>query len=329
MEQSKSELDQQAIEKTAALAKRLETEVLGAFVGNPQPVRLAVLGLLSGLHLLVEDIPGVGKTTLALALARSAGLDFSRIQFTPDLLPGDVLGMNIWDPVKREFEYRQGPIHAHFILADELNRASPRTQAAFLEAMQEAQVSIDGLTRPLPEPFFLVGTQNPSSFAGTFPLPEAELDRFGLSLSIGYPAEEDENSILAIHRGGERPQSSLDRITAVCDAEMILKIRSAMADIHVSEPVRSWLVALVRSSRSNQNIRLGASPRAALALQEAARSHAALEGRRMVMPEDIMAVAPAVLAHRIQISSKARLAGLDPKECVCRLCQDIPIPTGL
>lgn len=325
MEQSKSELDQQAIEKTAALAKRLETEVLGAFVGNPQPVRLAVLGLLSGLHLLVEDIPGVGKTTLALALARSAGLDFSRIQFTPDLIPGDVLGMNIWDAEKREFRFRSGPIHAHFILADEMNRASPRTQAAFLEAMQEGQVSIEGRTIELPEPFFLFATQNPQNFVGTFPLPEAELDRFGLSCSIGYPDPEDESRILDLWKPGGMSRD----LHAVCNAQDILEARRTVFTIAVHAEVREYIVQLIRSSRSHSELRLGASPRAGIFLQQAAKTEAAMHGRSYVIPEDVETVAVPVLSHRLVLSSQARLSGTGSAELVKKMLSSIRKPTGL
>lgn len=321
---------QDSIAHSASLAQAIAEAVNPVFVGSPESVEYLTVGLMSGLHVLIEDIPGVGKTTLALALARAAGLSFSRIQFTPDLLPGDVLGMNIWEAGTRQFVWREGPIQAQFILADELNRASPRTQAAFLEAMQDGNITVDGETRALPEPFFLVGTQNPASFAGTFPLPEAELDRFGISFSIGYPSEIDERSILSgLH--GDRPDQSaaLNDIKAVCSAQDIMTTRKLVRRVHVCEAVRDWIVSLVRSSRQSPDIRLGASPRAALALQAAARGKAAISGRESVMPEDVIAMAPVVLGHRIQLSSKARLSGLNAQECIRRLCEALPKPTGL
>lgn len=309
----------------SALASQIEKAVSSAFIGSQDAVKLAVLGLLGGLHVLIEDIPGVGKTTLAMALSKAAGMSFSRIQFTPDMLPSDVLGMNMWDPQLHAFVFREGPINVNFILADELNRTSPRTQAAFLEAMQDAQVSIDGVTRPLPQPFFLIATQNPNSFSGTFPLPEAELDRFGLSFSIGYPTQEDESEIL-------RLRSVLSEgyaISAITSPEKILEARNAISNLHVAESVREYIVNIVRATRRHQDIRLGASPRAALYLQQAAKASAASQGRTFVMPEDVETLAPAVLAHRIQLSSQARLHQTDAFQCIKAVCLDIPKPTGL
>lgn len=318
-------MDTERTSPVAALAANLESSVSLAFVGAPEAVKLSVLGLLSGLHILIEDMPGVGKTTLATALARAAGMSFSRIQFTPDLLPGDVLGMNVWDPQLREFVYRAGPIDCNFILADELNRTSPRTQSAFLEAMQEAQVTVDGVTRALPKPFFLAATQNPNNFAGTFPLPEAELDRFGLSFSLGYPTPENENEILKrIGLPILKPETA-----PVAGPEGILEAREAIADVHVADPVREYIVRIVRATRQNGDVRLGASPRAALFLQHAARARAAMEGRAFVMPEDVEALAAPVLAHRIQLSSRARLERTDAARCIASICASIPKPTGL
>lgn len=309
----------------ADLARRLEDRVLTAFVGSRTPVRLATLGLLSGLHLLVEDIPGVGKTTLALALARAAGLDFSRIQFTPDLLPGDVLGMNVWDAVKREFVYRSGPIVARFVLADEMNRASPRTQAAFLEAMQEGKVTVDGTATRLPSPFFLLATQNPQNFVGTFPLPEAELDRFGLSCSIGYPAPSDEVELLARWT----PSGTAETLESCASAEEIERARAAIASVKVAAPVREYIVAVARATRSAPELRLGASPRAAAFLQHASRANAAAEGRSFVIPEDVEAMAVPSLAHRVILSSQARLSGSDAARVIRSTAASVRKPTGL
>ncbi len=307
------------------LAAALERAVASAFVGPRATVRIAVLGLLGGLHVLIEDIPGVGKTTLASALAKAAALRFSRIQFTPDMLPGDVLGMNVWDPTSREFVFREGPVNASFVLADELNRTSPRTQSAFLEAMQEGQITVDGKTRELPNPFFLIATQNPASFAGTFPLPEAELDRFGLSFSLGYPSKEDEIEILRKKTSNE----TVSPTHPVTDAASIVAAREYIDRVHVSDAAREYIVALVRKTRESPEIRLGASPRAAVFLQRAARARAAAEGRNFVLPEDAEAMAEYALAHRITLSSQARLNQIDVRRAIGNVCQSTPKPTGL
>lgn len=312
-----------------AIVAALESAVYPVFVGSPETIRLAALGLVGGLHVLIEDIPGVGKTTLAAALSRAADMSFSRIQFTPDMLPGDVLGMNVWDPSSREFTFREGPINASFILADELNRTSPRTQSAFLEAMQDGQVTVDGTTRVLPRPFFLIATQNPASFAGTFPLPEAELDRFGLSFSIGYPSKEDEREILKRKTGAGTGMLEVNVVKPVTDSAAILAAREYISLVHVSDSARDYIVSLVRATRDNANIRLGASPRAAIFLQQAARTHAASSGRDFILPEDVEAMAEPVLAHRIQLSSQARLAQMDARACIKNVCESVPKPTGL
>lgn len=311
--------------KTAELFKKLEDSVLTAFVGDRKPVRLAVLSLMASLHALVEDIPGVGKTTLALALARSGGLEFSRIQFTPDLLPGDVLGLSVWDSVQREFVYKKGPIMANFVLADEMNRASPRTQSAFLEALQEGSVTVDGNTRPLPRPFFLMATQNPLNFIGTFPLPEAELDRFGLSFSIGYPTPSAETEILR-----RWTVSSLaETITPVTDSGEISASRRVVEAVRVSEAVREYIVSIIRATRQSGDLKIGASPRGGAFLQQAARAVALMEGRAFVIPEDVEFVAPAVLSHRLVLSSQARLAGRDSSSVLRDILSSIKKPTGL
>ena len=309
----------------ADLAKRLEDRVRTVFVGAPRPVRLSVLALLSGLHVLVEDIPGVGKTTLALSLARAAGLAFSRIQFTPDLLPGDVLGMNIWDSARREFLFKPGPIVANFVLADELNRASPRTQSAFLEAMQEGRVTVDGRTIVLPSPFFLFATQNPQSFVGTFPLPEAELDRFGFSFNLGYPSPSEEAEMLSRWTVA----GSAESVESTATVEEIGKARASVDAVRVAPALREYLVAIVRATRTVPELRLGASPRAAAFLQQASRAAAAAEGRSFVIPEDVESMAVPVLAHRVILSSQARLSGSDPGKLIKTIVAAIPKPTGL
>ena len=324
------------VDKIRSLIADLEKAVSLSFIGSDDIIRLAILGLVGGFHVLIEDIPGVGKTTLALALAQAVGMSFSRIQFTPDMLPGDVLGMSIWDPTLHEFVFREGPVNAQFILADELNRTSPRTQSAFLEAMQEGQITVEGKTRRLPCPFFLIATQNPNNFAGTFPLPEAELDRFGLAFSIGYPSQEREAEILrrrafstiAADSGVEGSPSITD-IKPVTKPEIITETRRAISRLHVADSLSNYIVQIIRETRRSPNIRLGASPRAALFLQQASRARAAAEGRVFVIPEDVEAMAPFVLAHRIQISSQARLSQLDANQCIREICALVKKPTGL
>uniref|UniRef100_A0A7C3IPF2 MoxR family ATPase n=1 Tax=Gracilinema caldarium TaxID=215591 RepID=A0A7C3IPF2_9SPIR len=315
------------IEQTQATAvmHEIEEAVLSAFVGDRSVVQLALIGLFGSLHVLIEDIPGLGKTTLALALARSAGLSFSRIQCTPDLLPADVLGLSVWDSNQRQFVFKGGPILANFVLADELNRASPRTQSAFLEALQEGAISVDGTTMPLPEPFFMVATQNPQNFIGTFPLPEAELDRFGLCFSIGYPSIEHEKTIL------ERNEVSTPVLSVprVANPEMVATIRNLVRTVHISEPIRQYIMEIVRSTRTAGDIKLGASPRSGIYLQQAAKARALYEGRNFVLPEDVEALAKPVLAHRLVLASQSRMAGKQAGALVAELVSRIRKPTGL
>ena len=307
--------------KTADLAQSLRNEISKSFKGSDSTIDFSILGLLASLHVLIEDVPGVGKTTLAKALSQAAGLSFSRIQFTPDMLPGDVLGMNVWVPSKNEFVYKEGPIHSECILADELNRTSPRTQSAFLEAMQEGQVTVDGVTRNLPDPFFMIATQNPLSFTGTFQLPEAELDRFGLSFSIGYPDEDVEISILE--------KKSDVKITAIADADTIRKARKIVNETKVSPAVQRYIIEIIRGTRDNPLIQLGASPRAAVFLQQAAKGKASMEGRDFVMPEDVGAVCSVVLPHRIILPPAARLENTDTRDAVSEVLSKIQIPAGV
>ena len=299
----------------------MEGAVRTVFCGAEEAVRLSVLGLAASLHVLIEDVPGVGKTTLARALAQAAGLSFSRIQFTPDMLPGDVLGMNVWVPGKHDFVFKDGPVNAQCILADELNRTSPRTQSAFLEAMQEKQITVDGVTRKLPEPFFLLATQNPQTFTGTFPLPEAELDRFGLSFSIGYPSRQDELAILNT--------DSSRQVAAVANAESIRAVQAAVRSVHVSQAVQQFIVDIISATSSDKLISLGASPRASQYLQQAAKAQAASGGRDYVMPEDVLAVCKAVLRHRIVLSSAARLDNMSEEDVIGDICRHTAIPAGV
>lgn len=309
------------VDEIADFARLMKQAINTTFTGSPEAVHFAVLGLASSLHVLIEDVPGVGKTTLAKATAQAAGLSFSRIQFTPDMLPGDVLGMNVWNPSKNEFVFRPGSINAQCILADELNRTSPRTQSAFLEAMQEGQTTVDGVTRYLPQPFFMIATQNPQNFTGTFPLPEAELDRFGISLSIGYPSKEDELTILSTDHS--------KKIEPIANPEIISEIRKSINEIKINPIVQKFIVDIIRGTRTNSHIRLGASPRASVFLQQAAKTQAAFENRDFVMPEDVLKVCTAVLQHRILLSSSAQLDHLDSKLVIQEVCSRIPLPSGL
>ncbi len=311
--------------QATALMHDIEDAVLSAFVGDRSVVQLALFGLLGDLHVLIEDIPGLGKTTLALSLARAAGLTFSRIQCTPDLLPADVLGLSVWDSNQKQFVFKGGPILAHFVLADELNRASPRTQSAFLEAMQEGSISIDGRSIPLPDPFFMIATQNPQNFVGTFPLPEAELDRFGLSFSIGYPSIEHEQLIL------ERNETAkpLELVKTVANPETVTAMRTLVRSVHISNPVRAYIMEIIRSTRTAAEIKLGASPRAGIYLQQAARVRALYEGRTFVIPEDVEALARPTLAHRLVLASQSRIAGKQASAIVSELVSRIRKPTGL
>lgn len=313
------------ISDASRIVHEIEDSVLTAFVGPRSVVQLGLIGLCGDLHVLIEDIPGLGKTTLALAMARAAGLGFSRIQCTPDLLPADVLGLSVWDANQHSFVFKGGPILAHFVLADELNRASPRTQSAFLEAMQEASISVDGNTIALPEPFFMVATQNPHNFVGTFPLPEAELDRFGLSFSIGYPSTEDEETILTRNEL-TRPVMA---VKTAANPEIIQQIRTLVRSVHVAPAVRQYILEILRSTRTEADIKLGASPRSGVYLQQAAKARALYEGRGFVLPEDVEALARPVLAHRLVLASQSRMAGKDAGALVGELLSRIRKPTGL
>jgi len=272
---------------------------------------------------LIEDVPGIGKTTLARALARSIGGTFRRLQCTPDLLPSDVTGVSVFDQRTAQFEFRAGPIFANVLLADEINRATPRTQSAVLEAMQEAQVSADGVTRPLPRPFVVLATQNPVELEGTFPLPEAQLDRFLMRLSLGYPSQEDEEALVT--RG---VSVSSEVVNAVVSAEEVLAAIAETARIRLHEDVRRYLVQVTRATRADQDVRLGASPRATLALHRAAQAWAAIQGRDFVVPDDIKRLAVAVLAHRLIASLEARLRGRDASAIVQSILDTVPVPVA-
>ena len=272
-----------------------QAQVNALVLGKPQQVRLAFVALLADGHLLIEDLPGLGKTTLAHAMAATLGLGFQRVQFTSDLLPADILGVSVYEAQTRRFEFHPGPVFTHVLLADEINRAPPRTQSALLEAMAEHQVSLDGETRKLPEPFLVIATQNPVDLAGTYPLPDSQLDRFLLRLALGYPDEAAERALLA---GSDR-RELIAQATPLLDAQRVIHLRRMVLDVHASEPLIAYVQALVGRSRKHPGVRVGLSPRAGLALLRAARAHALLLGRSHAIPEDVQAMFAAVAEHRL------------------------------
>lgn len=309
---------------TTSTALDLENEIRKVFVGKKDCIDLLLVGFFTGLHVLIEDIPGVGKTTLAKSLAVSAGLDFGRIQFTPDLLPGDITGMTVWNQEKREFVFKEGAVMHQFILADEINRASARTQAALLEAMQERAVTVDGRTYPLPDPFFVIATQNPVHFAGTFLLPEAQIDRFGLSFSIGYPELDDEVLILDRFKE-ENPFASLKPVTG---PDRIVEIRESVRKIYADPKIKTFLVAIAEKTRTSSYIRLGMSPRATQHLLLASQGRAMIQGREFVIPEDVVAMAKVVLRHRLVISPEARMESKTTDQVIDGILSRVPLPSG-
>jgi MoxR-like ATPase len=308
----------------AQAAARLRENVGRVVVDADEAVTGVLVALLTGGHVLLEDVPGTGKTLLARAVSRSLGASFSRIQFTPDLMPSDIVGINYYSQKSGEFEYRAGPLHANVVLADEINRATPRTQSALLEAMQERTVTVDGDTRSLPQPFVVLATQNPVELEGTFPLPEAQLDRFLLRLRIGYPSEEGELEVL--RRFSER--SPLDTLEPVLDAEELLALSGRLPRIHVEEEVARYVARLCRATREHEAFELGASPRAALALFEASRAFAAIDGRDYVRPDDVKELAHPVLAHRLLLSSQTRLRGGSVDDVLDDMLRELAVPVA-
>ena len=281
--------------------KAAQQQVNSLVLGKSHEVRLAFVALLSGGHLLIEDLPGLGKTTLAHALAATLGLGFQRVQFTSDLLPADVLGVSVYEAQSRQFQFHPGPVFTHVLLADEINRAPPRTQSALLEAMAEHQVTLDGLTRPLPDPFFVIATQNPVDLSGTYPLPDSQLDRFLLRLTLGYPNAESERALLA---GSDR-RELIANTQPLLSSDDVLALRSAVNAVHASDALVVYVQALMARSRQHPGVRVGLSPRAGIALLRAARAYALLLGRRHILPEDVQALFAAVAAHRLVAEAEA------------------------
>lgn len=305
-------------------AERVCANIERVIVGKRSTVDLAVSGLLCQGHLLIEDVPGVGKTMLARSLARSLGCSFSRIQFTPDMLPSDVTGVSIFNQVSREFEFRSGPVMAQIVLADEINRATPKTQAALLEAMEERTVTVDGVTHTLPRPFMVLATQNPIEYEGTFPLPEAQLDRFLMQVRLGYPSADDEIKILE----RQQYQHPFDTLEKVVSLEELVEAQEAVKSVYVSDPVKRYIIALSRQTRDHPEVYLGASPRGSLALYRTGQARAAMFGRDYVLPDDIKALAVPTLAHRVILGPGARLRDLSAQQIVQEILNSVAVPGG-
>jgi len=303
---------------------QITSNVEKVIVGKSNEVQLTLVGLLCQGHLLIEDVPGVGKTMLAKALARSIGTTFSRIQFTPDMLPSDVTGVSIFNQLTREFEFRNGPIMAQIVLADEINRATPKTQAALLEAMEEKQVTVDGVTHKLPAPFMVLATQNPIEYEGTFPLPEAQLDRFLLRLSLGYPTAANEIDVL----DRQQFQHPIEKLQQVIGAEDLLAAQAAVRHVYADPQIKAYLVEIVTQTRKHPDVYLGASPRGSLALHHTAQARAALHGRDYVIPDDIKTLAEAALAHRIIIGPAARIKDVSARSVIQDILATVPVPGG-
>ncbi len=305
-----------------AASDRVISNISLVIVGKEAVIELCLVALLCEGHVLLEDVPGIGKTTLAKAIARSIGCSFRRIQFTPDLLPSDVTGILFFNQRTQDFEFRPGPIMSQVVLADEINRATPRTQSALLEAMQERQVTVDVDTMALPRPFLVLATQNPIELEGTFPLPEAQIDRFLMRVALGYPSKEDENTILLRY---ER-EDPLDTLSPVIQADDLLAMQEQIRTVLVEESVREYVVDVARATREHEAVELGASPRATLALYRTAQALAAIRGRGFVIPDDVKHLAPSVLTHRIIISPQTRLRGRRPEEVMAEIVETVPVP---
>ncbi|MCP4356426.1 MAG: MoxR family ATPase [Chloroflexi bacterium] len=306
----------------AETATRLRDNIKKVIVGKDEIIDLAMIAILTNGHLLLEDVPGTGKTTLAKTIAASLGCAFRRVQFTPDLLPSDVTGIYYYNQKQQEFEFRPGPIFSQILLADEINRATPRTQSALLEAMQERQVTVDIATHALPRPFLVLATQNPVELEGTFPLPEAQLDRFLMKIAIGYPSANQENDILLRF---ER-QDPLDTLEKVVDPDEIMTMQAEVKSVRVEESVRNYVVNVCRATRDHEDIELGVSPRATMALYLTSKARAAIHGRDFVIPDDVKIMAPHVLTHRLMVNPQTRLRGRKPEDIIRDVVEMVAVP---
>ena len=314
----------EAVQAIAAAAAAIRENVSRVIVGAEESIELLLVALLARGHVLLEDVPGTGKTMAARAFARSVGAQFNRIQCTPDLMPSDILGVHFYSQKSGEFEFREGPLLAPIVLVDEINRATPRTQSALLQAMEERTITVDGETRDLPQPFVVLATQNPIELEGTFPLPEAQLDRFLLRLRLGYPTEDDEIRVLRRFEA----RSPLDELQPVVAAEELVRLSESLPEVHVEDVVARYLVRIIRATREHAAFELGASPRASLALFRAARALAAVDGRDYVRPDDIKRLAPTVLAHRLVLSSQTQLRGRTADEVLDEILRSVAVPVA-
>jgi MoxR-like ATPase len=310
------------MQEVQSIANKIVENVEKVIVGKRQVLELTVIGLLCEGHLLIEDVPGTGKTMLAKSVATSLGCNFRRIQFTPDMLPSDVTGVSVFNQKTREFEFRPGPIMAQVVLTDEINRATPKTQSALLEAMEERQITVDGVTYPMDQPFLVLATQNPIEYEGTFPLPEAQLDRFMMRVSLGYPDSADETTML------DRQQHShpITRIEQVITAEELIKAQKLIKDVYLDNLVKEYIINLVRATRKHPDVYLGASPRGSIALYKTGQARAAIRGRDYVIPDDVKALALVTLAHRLIISPSARIKDVDPRAVIQEILDSTPVP---
>jgi len=314
-----------SLEKAQQLAAKITQNMEKVMVGKPDAVQLAVIALISRGHLLIEDAPGVGKTMLARSLAKSIDCSFKRIQFTPDMLPGDITGVTVYNQKAGDFEFHPGPITAQIVLADEINRATPKVQSALLEAMEERQITVEGVTRTLPAPFHVLATQNPIEYEGTFPLPEAQLDRFLLRISIGYPTAEEEMAIM------EQQQyvHPIEKIGPVVEAEDVISIQETVKKIYVDDNVKQYIVSLVEATRHHASIYLGASPRGSLALFRTGQARALILGRDYVLPDDIKALTGPALAHRTLLSAAGQARGRDGNASIAEILETVPVPGAI
>ncbi len=308
--------------RVAESAARIKSNIERVLVGKGGAIELTLAAILSGGHLLIEDVPGIGKTTLGRCLAESLGFRFKRIQFTPDLMPSDITGIHYYNQKSGDFEFRPGPVIAQVVLADEINRATPRTQSALLEAMAEGQVTVDEITIPLPKPFLVIATQNPIELEGTFPLPEAQLDRFLLRIRLGYPDELEEGEMLQrFHLG-----SPLDSLEAVTGDQEFLEIQAAVAEVRVDPALRDYIVKVVQATRRHEDVELGASPRASIGLYRCSQALAAIQGRSYVIPDDVKGLASYALAHRVILKPQARLRDITSERVIGEILSQVPVP---
>ena len=310
------------VDQAGAEAQKIVENVKRVIIGKDHSVELAVVALLSQGHILIEDVPGVGKTMLARSLARSTGCDFKRIQFTPDLLPSDITGVSIYNQKTTDFEFKEGPIISQLVLADEINRATPKTQSALLEAMEERQVTVEGVTHMVPLPFTVMATQNSIEYEGTFPLPEAQLDRFLLIITLGYPSIEEELAIV----GNQQESHPIESLGAVTAADEIIEVQRQVKKIYVDDLIRQYIVTITSATREHADISLGSSPRGSLALFRGSQAMALIRGRDFVVPDDIKELAVPVLSHRIIVSAAARMRGVQSRDVIRELMDEVPVP---